>query len=278
MQKISIVTPCYNAAKYINETALSVLNQRALASRRCELEYIICDGASTDQTLEQIQILSTHPNFKSIKVISEPDRGMYDALAKGFIHSSGDIVAYINAGDYYNNTAFDVVLDIFESKKVDWLTGYNTVYNENSCIVSVELPYNYRSKFIRLGFYGRVLPPLQQESTFWSRSLLRLVDYDFLSSLKYAGDNYLWFQFAQEYQLSIVESYVGGFRVHKGQISGDKEAYYTELDKFISDKPNFLDYTQAKIDYIFWYAPGRFKKKFNPNHLFRFNHNSQAWI
>ena len=203
---------------------------------------------------------------------------MYDALAKGLKHCSGDIVAYINAGDYYHSTAFDVVLDIFENKKVNWLTGYNTVYNESSCVVSVELPYNYRSKFIRLGLYGRVLPPLQQESTFWAHSLLGLVDYDFLSSLKYAGDNYLWFQFAQEYQLSVVESYIGGFRVHKGQISGDKKAYYDELDKFISDKPNLIEYAQAKVDHILWYTPGRLKKKFNSNHLFRFNHNSQSWM
>ena len=278
MQKISIVTPCYNASNYIEETMLSVLNQKAVANKKCEIDYIICDGGSTDQTLEVIQKLSTHPNFKSIKIISEPDRGMYDALAKGLKQCSGSIVTYINAGDYYHSTAFDVVLDIFKEKKVDWLTGYNTVYNEQSSVVFVELPYRYRRRFISLGFYGRKLPPLQQESTFWSSSLLQLIDYDLLSSLRYAGDYYIWSQFAKEYQLCIAEAYLGGFRVHKGQLSGDTRAYYNELDKFISDRPNILDYVQAKLDYLLWYTPGRFKKKLNRKHLFRFSHSTQTWL
>ncbi|MBD2260595.1 glycosyltransferase [Pseudanabaena sp. FACHB-2040] len=278
MKKISIVTPCFNAQSYIEETIESVINQKAILQARCELEYIIVDGGSTDETILKSQSFREHSQASKIKLISEPDRGMYDALAKGLKQCSGDIVAYINAGDYYHSSAFDIVLDIFASKKVNWLTGYNTVYNENSSIVSVELPYRYRRELITCGFYGRTLPPLQQESTFWASSLLNLIDYDFLASLKYAGDYYLWLQFAKEYQLSIVQSYIGGFRVHKGQISGDKSAYYHEVDQLITAKPSMRNYIQAKIDSLLWYMPGRLKKKFNQEHLFRFNHELQSWI
>jgi glycosyltransferase involved in cell wall biosynthesis len=273
---VSIVTPCYNGASYIKETLQSVLNQRALLSNRCNLEYIIYDGCSTDSTVEKIRSCNAHPQFESLQLITEPDQGMYDALAKGLQRCSGDIIAYINAGDYYHATAFDTVLDLFEAHPVNWITGYNTVYNEQSSVVSVELPYRYRSRFLACGFYGTKLPPLQQESTFWSSQLLKLIDYDFLATLKYAGDYYLWRQFSREYPLNIVESYLGGFRVHKGQLSGDKGAYLEEMMS-IADRPSLIDHLQASWDQALWYMPGRIKKLFNPNHLFRFDHEQQEW-
>ena len=72
ISKISVITPCYNAEKYIYETIESVLNQNAVQSKRIELEYIICDGKSTDKTLDMIQSFKS----ESIRVISEKNTGM----------------------------------------------------------------------------------------------------------------------------------------------------------------------------------------------------------
>jgi FkbM family methyltransferase len=110
--KITIVTPCFNAGKYIHETIESVLNQRAVLSGRVGLEFIICDGKSSDNTVAIAQSFN-HP---AVTIVSEKDQGMYEALAKGLVRATGDICAYLNAGDVYAPAAFDAVLDIFGQK------------------------------------------------------------------------------------------------------------------------------------------------------------------
>ena len=108
-EKIPIITPCLNAEKYIHETVKSVIEQNAVLSGRVELEYIICDGGSTDRTLEILNSVKTN----KMKILTGKDNGLYDALAKGLKIAKGDIIAYINAGDYYNKYAFDIVMDLF---------------------------------------------------------------------------------------------------------------------------------------------------------------------
>ncbi|MBE9228319.1 glycosyltransferase [Phormidium sp. LEGE 05292] len=277
MRKFSIVTPCFNAEKYLEETMLSVLNQTAVCNREVELEYFICDGGSQDRTVAIAERLSNNVQNVQIHIISEPDRGMYDALAKGLKRASGDTIAYINAGDFYHHSAFSIVQHFFEKRNFHWLTGYNVVYNDLSQIVYVELPYKYRQRFFCCGFYITRLPALQQESTFWSNSLNQTIDFDTLSTFKYAGDYFLWFQFAKSLEIKIVEAYLGGFRIHKGQISGNRQSYIEELHKVV-EKPKIQDYLLATIDRAIWYTPNKIKKILNSENLFRFNHDLQDWI
>lgn len=90
--KISIITVCYNSAKTIQETLQSVTGQDYP-----HLEYIIIDGASTDGTLEIIRAFGN----KVQKLISEPDKGIYDAMNKGIAYASGDVIGLLNADDLY---------------------------------------------------------------------------------------------------------------------------------------------------------------------------------
>lgn len=273
MKKLSIITPCFNAEKYIEETVRSVIEQQSVLSNKVELEYIICDGRSTDKTITIINAFKS----KYIKIISEQDSGMYEALTKGIKLASGDIIAYLNAGDYYNKYAFDVVVEIFEKKQAQWLTGYNITYNEQSYIVDCRLPYRYRKRFFNCGYYGTRLPFIQQESTFWSSSLNKLIDYDYLANLKYAGDFYIWLQFSKAQELKIVESYLGGFRNHRGQISENLNAYHTEMRQLVS-RPNIWDFILCFFDKGLWCLPSKVKKTFNKNGIFRFNHELQEWV
>ena len=87
---VSIITVVYNAVEYIEMTLCSITNQTWPA-----LEYIIIDGGSTDGTLEIIEKYKP----RVTKLISEPDRGLYDAMNKGLREASGDYVWFINAGD-----------------------------------------------------------------------------------------------------------------------------------------------------------------------------------
>lgn len=270
--RITIVTPCRNAVKYIRETVESVLFQSVFRSGRAELEYIVCDGASTDSTLSIVREFDAPP----IKIISEPDKTMYDALAKGLSRASGDVVGYLNAGDYYHPYAFEVLVDIFQNRNVSWVTGFTTIYNETGSIVEAVLPYRYRKRLFRCGAYGQLLPFIEQESTFWRRALQERLDYQALAGMRYAGDYYLWKYFSEHADLCVVEAVLGGFRKHVGQLSENLDAYLAEIRQ-ITRKPNLLDALLARWDRLLWNAPVPIKKRFNPDHLFRYDHVTKGW-
>lgn len=114
---ISIITPVYNSVGYIRETIESVIHQTYK-----NIQYIIIDGGSTDGTIDIIKEYRESIDYW----ISEPDKGMYDALVKGLSRAKGDIIGYINAGDYYHKCAFSVITKIFSAyPDVRWLTAYS---------------------------------------------------------------------------------------------------------------------------------------------------------
>lgn len=273
-KKITIITPCYNAEKYIKETIESVLNQRAVLDGRVGLEFIVCDGQSSDNTAA----IARAYNHPALTVISEKDNSMYEALAKGLARATGDICAYLNAGDVYAPAAFDAVLEIFRQKNVQWLTGYNAYYNEQLQLVRIFLPFRYRKKLLQCGLYSGTLPFVQQESTFWLSSLNQHLSLTRLAAFRYAGDYYMWHTFARYADLAIAEAYLGGFRVHEGQLSAKHlGAYYEEMKTF-TRKANAGDYLRAFLDKPFWYVPPSVKKRCNPNQLFRFAFDQQRWV
>jgi glycosyltransferase involved in cell wall biosynthesis len=107
-KKISIVTPSYNQGKFIEETILSVLQQGY-----GNIEHIIIDGGSTDNTLEVLK------KYKHLQWMSEPDEGQSDALNKGFRLASGDIIGWLNADDMYTPGTFEDVAKHLSNNSVD---------------------------------------------------------------------------------------------------------------------------------------------------------------
>lgn len=109
--KVSIITVCYNAAKTIEDTIRSVLSQTY-----DDIEYIIVDGASSDDTLGIIKRYKD----RIATVISERDSGIYDAMNKGIEAATGDIVGILNSDDFYiSNEVISKMVELFETKKVD---------------------------------------------------------------------------------------------------------------------------------------------------------------
>lgn len=109
--KISIITVCYNSGKTIKETLQSVK-----AQRYPHVEYIIIDGGSKDNTLHIIE------SFRSCvhQLISEPDRGIYDAMNKGIALATGDVIGLLNADDLYaHDNVLSQVADAFQDPMLD---------------------------------------------------------------------------------------------------------------------------------------------------------------
>ncbi|MGA1997179.1 MAG: glycosyltransferase family 2 protein [Bryobacteraceae bacterium] len=103
MPLVSIVTPCRNAAQFIGETVRSVLDQDYP-----DIEYLIMDGASTDNTVELLA-----PYRTRLRVASAPDRGQADAVNRGFAQTRGAIFAFLNADDLYHPGAIRAVVEAF---------------------------------------------------------------------------------------------------------------------------------------------------------------------
>lgn len=116
--KVSVITPCFNSEKTIQKTLESVLNQTYN-----NYEYIIIDGKSTDKTLQIIE--KYKPLFgEKIQVYSEPDKGIYDAMNKGIMKASGDIIGIVNSDDYYELDALENMVNEVPDDKYFILYGF----------------------------------------------------------------------------------------------------------------------------------------------------------
>jgi glycosyltransferase involved in cell wall biosynthesis len=270
----TVVTPCLQAERYIAATVESVLSQTALTSGRIRLEYLICDGGSTDRTLEIVGRLCGD----RAAVLSRKDRGLYDAVAKGLRRATGDVVGYLNAGDVYHPAALDVVADIFETGRVRWLTGLNVWANERGQVTRIRLPYRYRREHIRQGLYGcQVDQNVQQDATFWDRGLHRLLDLDRLASLRLAGDYYLWRRFAEEEELHVVEAPLSTLMVHDGQLSADEGTYHAEMEP-LRERYGWWDVLLARLDQRrFSDKLGARMARRNPHCLWRWDPGRKVW-
>ena len=205
--KISIVTPTFNSAKYLEETILSVIDQKYK-----NFEYLIIDGGSTDGTIEIIKKYEKHLTYW----ISEPDGGMYYAIQKGFDRTTGDIMAWINSDDKYQPGAFQIVSQIFSSfSDVDWIVGMPAFYNKEGLCVKVTQSRKWAQSRVALGDYKWI----QQESVFWHRSLWDKAGGYINTKIKYAADFDLWCRFFQISKLINVLTPLSGFRLHGDQIS-----------------------------------------------------------
>lgn len=225
--KISIVTPNYNQEKYLEETILSVLNQGYP-----NLEYIIIDGGSTDGSVDIIKKYADKLAYWE----SVPDKGMYDAIRKGFEKSTGEIMAWINSDDMYQSKSFFTVSEIFSKyKEVNWLLGFPSVYDAMGRIV--ECPHTLR-QWSKYDLYIGQYQWIQQESVFWRRSLWEKAGSRIESALKYAGDFELWFRFFNFEKLYVTTAILSGFRMRDGeQLSmKQKDAYDAEIRSVLKTK------------------------------------------
>jgi glycosyltransferase involved in cell wall biosynthesis len=122
-KKISVITSVFNGEKTIEDTILSVLNQDY-----SNFELIIVDGLSKDSTIKIVQKYAETDT--RIKIISEKDKGIYDAFNKGILNSSGDIIMFVNADDFLFPNALDSINKNFNIQLNDLFAGSLSMINE----------------------------------------------------------------------------------------------------------------------------------------------------
>jgi glycosyltransferase involved in cell wall biosynthesis len=223
--KISIVTVNLNCATYLEEAILSVLSQNYP-----NLEYIIIDGGSTDGSLEIIKKYEDRLTYW----VSEKDEGQYEAIQKGFEKSTGDIMAWINADDKYVPGSFVAVARIMDTfPDVNWLMGIAREYTEHGTLIGrIQLPW---SRWSKQRYYTNDFQFIQQESSFWTRSLWLEAGGNLDFEYKYAGDMELWSRFFRYEKLHTTIAVLSGFRHHsEGQRSKSfKGEYLAECKQVI---------------------------------------------
>jgi glycosyltransferase involved in cell wall biosynthesis len=157
--RITVITPSYNQGEFIERTIRSVLDQGWP-----DLEYIVVDGGSTDDSVEVIRRYEDRISWW----VSEPDKGQTHALNKGLRRATGDVVAYLNSDDYYLPRAFERAVAGLEVSGASWVVGSSRFVDEEGTVTEVwrpRLPSGPRRSWI---FDPWGVP---QPSSFWRREL-----------------------------------------------------------------------------------------------------------
>jgi glycosyltransferase involved in cell wall biosynthesis len=181
--KITIITPNYNLGEYLEQTILSILNQNYP-----NLEYIIIDGGSTDNSLEIIKKYEKHLAYW----VSEPDKGMYEAIQKGFNRSTGDIMGWLNSDDMLTPNGLFTLAEIFSTfSNIHWVQGRPVSWDEKGRLIDVGMLKRWNKYHFYIGKYQWI----QQESTYWRRELWDKAGGKLNTNLRLAGDFELWLRF-----------------------------------------------------------------------------------
>lgn len=221
--KISIVTPSFNQGKYIEQTILSVLNQNYP-----NLEYIIIDGGSTDETVEVIKKYEQHLAYW----ISEPDKGQTDAINKGFAKCKGEIFNWINSDDYYEPGVFFKLAQIFSNDpSLNVVCGKEWAFKDDDPSKRILHPGSVVAKnvfeTIRIGI-------IDQPCTFFRRgNIMHAFPLDI--SLRYVMDRQLWWGYLLKYgqdNILVTDEIFTHFRLHfQSKTVGEGELFEAEFDR-----------------------------------------------
>ena len=197
---VSIITPSFNQAKYIERTILSVLDQDYP-----DIEYIIVDGGSTDSTID---IIKKYENKISYWV-SEKDMGQTDAINKGFSKAHGEIIAWINSDDTYNPGAVSEAVNFLgQNPDVGLVYGDANFIDGEDCIIGSFPARQTSYKKLKQGYVH-----VTQQSAFFKKSVWDKVG-PLDPSFYFAMDYDLWVRIAAVAPIVYISKLWANFRLH----------------------------------------------------------------
>lgn len=217
LPKITVITVAYNAVKDIENTILSVINQTYP-----NIEYIIIDGGSTDATLDIIKKYQDRISYW----VSEPDKGIYDAMNKGIAKATGGWLNFMNAGDtFYDQQVLEKVFKDNDWSDTDVIYGDVSIKYKNTTKLRFSLPIKHLEKGM----------PFCHQSTFIKTNIQKEITFDI--HYKICADYNLFHTlYKQKYQFKKVDIVVATFLY--GGISTDAFISLMVEEWHISGKNN----------------------------------------
>jgi glycosyltransferase involved in cell wall biosynthesis len=232
LPKITIITPSFNQGNFIDQTIRSILEQGYP-----NLEYIVIDGGSSDQTME---ILRQYKN--RLIWYSEKDRGQSHALNKGQSLATGEIIGFINSDDYLEPGALFKVGDFFTTHpEANWLTGKCRTVNVRGREIR-KFVTHYKNLLLMFNSYKLLLITdyISQPATFWRKKIPEDIG-GFDESLHYTMDYDYWLRMSQQAKLFKHKDYLACFRIHSLSKNGSStnkvfNAQFATASQYTSSK------------------------------------------
>jgi glycosyltransferase involved in cell wall biosynthesis len=231
---VSIVTPSYNHARYLEETIRSVVSQDYP-----HIEYLIVDGASTDGTVDLIRKYEDRLAWW----VSEKDRGQTDAINKGFARANGEILAWINSDDTYEPGAVSAAVKYLQDHpKVGMVYGDCNFINEAGEVIGKFHAAQTNYRLLRQGYVH-----IPQQTMFFRAELWREVG-PLDPSFYFAMDYDLWTRIARRTEIEYVRQTWANFRLHRSgkTIAADDRCWPEMIRVHYRDGGSFFSTIVAK--------------------------------
>ena len=246
--KISIITPTYNQGQFIEETIQSVISQNYP-----NLEYMIFDGGSTDNTIEIIKKYEKHLSYWE----SKPDRGQAHAINKGLEKATGEIFQWLNSDDYLEKNALFKIAEAFNDKNIDAVAGQTQYFSINKKY-KIEQLRNINSE--SLMFWNQNI--VYTQPGIWLKRELMLNINGVKEKYHYAFDTEMIIRYLSKYpKINYIENLLVLFRLHdESKTVSSPEKFIQEREIFIQElyKDNF--YTELKKLTKKWLANNKWSK------------------
>jgi glycosyltransferase involved in cell wall biosynthesis len=194
---VSVVTPSYNQAEFIEDTIRSVRRQSHPA-----IEHVVVDGESDDGTLDVLRAYD-----EDLDWISEPDEGQSDAINKGFDRATGDIIGWLNSDDVYFDTGvIERVVRYFEEYDADVIYGDVAVVNGDSNVLKLFVVPDFDYERLLRGCF------IEQPALFFRDHVL--AEHRLDANLDLVMDYEFWLRLAREFDFRHVSDVLAGDRNH----------------------------------------------------------------
>ena len=229
--KITIVTPSYNQGQYLEQTITSILNQNYP-----NLEYMVIDGGSTDNSLEIIKKYEKHFTHW----VSEKDAGQPDAISKGLQKATGAIFNWINSDDYLEPGSLHDISNSFTETKADIVAGNYRLFSDDGALDEECVGTRVNDSYLKtLAFEG-----IHQPVTFWRTEIIRSLG-GINPILHYCMDWEIWLKYLLKYKtdkFAFIDKTIAHIRIHPEAKTALNTGgfFYNNKSKFVIEKNSIL--------------------------------------